>query len=204
MRSLIEKALSRDNPARRGMRSDLDLNMDLAGHAVMPTSYKPAAVLVPLVERSGDLTVLLTKRTHQLQTHAGQVAFPGGRVDPEDADDTACALRETHEEIGLAREHIDIAGMLDQHKTGTGYLITPIVGFVTPPFELIAEPGEVEAIFEVPLSVILADGALATESMHYKGHLRHYYAMQYDGYNIWGATAAILVGLKQLVEATQI
>ena len=115
----------------------------------------PAAVLFPIVQRPQGHTVLLTQRTDHLRDHAGQVSFPGGRVDAVDVSPQATALRETQEEIGLSPSHIEIFGYLPQYYTGTGFVVTPVVGLLTPPFELQPDPFEVAEIFEVPLSFLL-------------------------------------------------
>lgn len=165
----------------------------------------PASVLVPLVEREGGLTVLLTQRTAHLHDHAGQVAFPGGRAEHDDADAVDTALRETEEEIGLHRRHIDILGTLPLYYTGTGYAVTPVVGLVRPPFELKADPFEVAEIFEVPLRFLM-DGAhhevrSATVPGGAPGEKRTFYTMPYEGYFTWGATAGMLRNLFHFLRA---
>jgi 8-oxo-dGTP pyrophosphatase MutT (NUDIX family) len=115
------------------------------------SELRRAAVLIPLVQRPDGLTVLLTQRTAHLSNHAGQISFPGGRAEDEDSSPIETALRETEEEIGLHRRHVEIVGVLPDYVTGTGYVVTPVIGLVTPPFELIAESNEVAEIFEVPL-----------------------------------------------------
>ncbi|MGZ5200579.1 MAG: CoA pyrophosphatase [Telluria sp.] len=164
---------------------------------------KRAAVLVPLVERDGALHVLLTQRTDHLANHAGQISFPGGRAEETDSSPIETALREAAEEIGLDRKHVDIVGVLPEHVTGTGYRVTPIVGIVTPPFELSADPNEVAEIFEVPLAFLM-DGMkhqrLSVELPEGKG-LRRFYAMPYENYFIWGATAAMLRNLFHFLRA---
>ena len=170
-------------------RVDLDLVGDIA-----PT---PAAVLVPLVEHRSGLTVLLTQRTAHLTDHAGQVSFPGGRVEPHDADAVATALRETEEEIGLHRRHVEIVGQMNDYITGTGFLVTPVVGFVTPGFTLNLDPFEVAEAFEVPLDFLLDPANHARKQLMYKGRLREYYAMPYNGHYIWGATAGMIVNLAR-------
>lgn len=160
---------------------------------------RPAAVLVPLVERADGFTVILTQRTEHLPDHAGQVAFPGGRVDATDADAIAAALRETEEEIGLARAHIEPAGRLDDYLTGTGYVVTPIVGFVRPPFALTPDPREVAAIFEVPLAFVLDRANHVKRTGFWRGHARTYYAIPYEDRFIWGATAGMLINLCEVL-----
>jgi len=162
----------------------------------------PAAVLVPLIEHRGGFTVLLTQRTADLKAHGGQIAFPGGRLEPEDADAQAGALRETEEEIGLARRHVEVLGRLDPYITVSGYEVTPVVGVVTPPFDLRPDPVEVADIFEVPLHFFLDP---ANHQRHSRvvgeGVRRAYYAMPYGERYIWGATAGMLVNLYEVLTA---
>ncbi|MES2152757.1 MAG: CoA pyrophosphatase [Pseudomonadota bacterium] len=163
----------------------------------------PASVLVPLVRRPGGLTLLLTQRTAHLTDHAGQISFPGGRAEDHDASAIETALRETQEEIGLHRRHIDVIGSMPDYVTGTGYRVTPVVGVVTPPFELQADPNEVAEIFEVPLAFLM-DGAnhrrLSFELPDGSGR-RVFYAMPYERFFIWGATAGMLRNLFHFLRA---
>jgi 8-oxo-dGTP pyrophosphatase MutT (NUDIX family) len=203
VKTWLEKALSINNPAARGARSDFDLNREADQEELMQLNLRAAAVLIPIVQHEHGETVLLTKRTEQLSKHAGQVSFPGGSIDPEDADAVAAALRETHEEIGLGHQHIEVLGELDQYRTGTGFEITPIVGLVQPGFVLDLAPDEVADAFEVPLSFFLDRDNHQQQSAVWKGRRRHYYAMPYDEYFIWGATAAMLVNLVDVLEAVR-
>jgi 8-oxo-dGTP pyrophosphatase MutT (NUDIX family) len=163
----------------------------------------PASVLLPIVERSHGLTMLLTQRSPNLTNHPGQIAFPGGRADAGDHSAIDTALRETEEEIGLLRRHIDVIGTLPDYFTLTGYQITPVVALIRPPFDLRAEPGEVEEIFEVPLAFLM-DGMhhqrRALELPNGAGH-RTFYAMPYERFFIWGATAGILRNLFHFLRA---
>ncbi len=178
-------------------RGDHDLD---TGHR--PTGVlTPAAVLVPLITHAGGMTVLLTQRTEHLHDHAGQISFPGGRVDEGDADALAAALRETEEEIGVISDRVEIVGRLDDYVTGTGYLVTPFVGLLAPPVETEAEPFEVADIFEVPLEFVLDPGNRGRKSLTWKGRVRHFYAMEYGERYIWGATAGMLVNLSEILEA---
>lgn len=161
----------------------------------------PAAVLVPLVARSDGLTVLLTERTAHLSHHAGQVSFPGGRVEEIDEDALAAALRETEEEIGLSRERVDLLGWLDEYITGTGFRISPVVGLLTPPFELSPDPFEVADVFEVPLDFILDPANHKRHSRVFEGRERRYHAIPYRGHYIWGATAGMLINLFEVLTA---
>jgi 8-oxo-dGTP pyrophosphatase MutT (NUDIX family) len=155
-----------------------------------------ASVLVPLVQRDDGLHVLLTRRTDHLHDHAGQISFPGGRRDEGDADDIATALRETEEEVGLARQHIEIIGRLPIYTTVTHYLVTPIVGLVKPPFDLALDSFEVAEAFEVPLAFLMSPAHHRRHRFEMGGQARQFLSMpwQQDGrdYFIWGATAAML------------
>nr|WP_231874551.1 CoA pyrophosphatase [Azoarcus sp. KH32C] len=156
---------------------------------------RPAAVLVPLVARLGDVTVLLTRRTDHLHHHPGQISFPGGRVEETDVSSVMTALRETEEEIGLPPDKVELLGELPEYVTGTGFRITPVVGLVHPPFELKLDTFEVAEAFEVPLSYFLDPANHQRHSREYQGRMRQYYAMPYAGHFIWGATAGMLVSL---------
>jgi 8-oxo-dGTP pyrophosphatase MutT (NUDIX family) len=157
----------------------------------------PAAVLFPIVLRDSGATVLLTQRTAHLRDHAGQISFPGGRVELDDLSPTHTALRETEEEIGLAREHIEIIGFLPEYRTGTGFRVIPVVALVRPPFDLKPDPFEVAEVFEVPLEFLLDPDNHKPHSMHYRGVLRHFFAMTYCDYFIWGATAGMIRSLTE-------
>lgn len=156
-------------------------------------SLRPAAVLVPVFEREHDLTILLTRRADHLESHSGQVAFPGGKMHVEDRTPLETALRETHEEVGIGHGHIDLVGELDPYETGTGFIIRPFVGFVAPEAELVLDPGEVAEAFEVPFSFLMDPANHAREQMFWRGKMREFYEMPYNGQRIWGATAAMLV-----------
>jgi 8-oxo-dGTP pyrophosphatase MutT (NUDIX family) len=157
----------------------------------------PAAVLFPIVLRDHGQTVLLTQRTAHLRDHAGQISFPGGRVEAEDASPLHTALRETEEEIGLSREHVEILGYLPEYCTGTGFRVTPVVALVKPPFELALDSFEVAEAFEVPLAFLLDPANHQRHSLHYRGALRHFFAMPYGDYFIWGATAGMIRSLSE-------
>ena len=157
----------------------------------------PAAVLFPIVQREGKHTVLLTQRTAHLRDHAGQISFPGGRVEAEDLSPIHTALRETEEEIGLSRERIQVLGFLPEYRTGTGFRVTPVVALVLPPFELQPDPFEVAEVFEVPLAFLLDPANHQQHSVHYRGALRQYFAMPYGDYFIWGATAGMIRSLTE-------
>jgi 8-oxo-dGTP pyrophosphatase MutT (NUDIX family) len=162
--------------------------------------FVPAAVLVPFVFGANP-GVLLTKRTAHLKKHAGQISFPGGRIDPEDASPEAAALREAEEEIGLDPAQVELAGRLPDHVTGTGYRITPILGLLPSGLGLaglglIPSPDEVDEVFELPLAVLLDPDAPRRTSAFWRGRMREYWEWPHAEHHIWGATAAILVGLS--------
>lgn len=180
------------------VRGDRDLNPTLEPRSPLV----PAAVLVPLVQREEALTVLLTRRTDHLADHAGQISFPGGRIEPFDRDPIAAALREAQEEIGLDEATIEIAGRLDTYQTGTGFEVTPVVGLVTPPVDLSPDPIEVAEVFEVPLAFILDPANHQRETRHYRGVERRFWVLPYRHYYIWGATAAMLVNLSEVLRET--
>ncbi|GGC03988.1 CoA pyrophosphatase [Pseudoduganella buxea] len=161
----------------------------------------PASVLVPLVQRLHGLSLLLTLRTAHLNDHAGQVAFPGGRAEHFDAHAIDTALRETEEEIGLHRRHIDVLGTLPLYYTGTGYSVTPVVALVAPPFELKADPFEVADIFEVPLAFLMDGANHQRRSVQTAAGRRSFYTMPYEDYFIWGATAGMLRNLFHFLRA---
>ncbi|MGE5545566.1 MAG: CoA pyrophosphatase [Solirubrobacterales bacterium] len=160
----------------------------------------PAAVLVPLFERPDGMTVLLTQRTAHLANHPGQISFPGGRLDPGDCgDQIACALRETEEEVGLAREHVTVLGQLDEYVTGTGFAVTPVVGVITPPVDLSPDSFEVAEIFEVPLEFLVDPANHRLHRREVAGRSRPFWAMTWQDRLIWGATAGILVNLSDIL-----
>ena len=182
-----------------GLRACLSSEPETAGTVLEDGSgdgvLTPAAVLFPIVLHEAAPTVLLTQRTAHLKDHAGQISFPGGRVEPEDLSVRHAALRETEEEVGLAAEHIEIVGFLPEYRTSTGFRVTPVVGFVTPPFALQPDPFEVAEVFEVPLSFLLDPANHQQHEVHWRGKLRQYYAMPYGDYFIWGATAGMIMSL---------
>jgi 8-oxo-dGTP pyrophosphatase MutT (NUDIX family) len=180
----------------REVNSDFDLNQ----------TWKPfdpsapltmAAVLVPLVERDEGLTVLLTKRSDGLRNHSGQIALPGGRRDPGESL-WQTALREAEEEIGLDRGFVDLIGLSSPYRTGTNYLVTPVVGFVRPGFTLTPNPGEVADIFETPFGFLMDPGNYEQhEWKSPEGLLRRFYATTHEDRYIWGATAGMLRALYE-------
>ena len=173
----------------------LDGDHVLNGRSRHSGAITPAAVLVPLIERNAGLHVLLTQRAAHLNKHAGQVSFPGGRSDPEDAHAAATALRETEEEVGITPNFVEVVGRLDDYQTGTGFRVTPIVGFVRPEFQLSLQTAEVATTFEVPLQFIFDKRNHAIESRPWQGGERRYYIFRYQQFEIWGATAGMLINL---------
>ncbi len=165
----------------------------------LPAGLTPAAVLVPLVTHAQGMTAIFTQRTEHLADHAGQVSFPGGRVERGDADATATALRETQEEIGLAPDRVDVIGRLGAFDTSTGFSVTPVVGLVAPPVSLVLDSFEVAEAFEVPLGFLLDAANHRRERRMHEGRLREYFVLDYDGRVIWGATARMIVSLSEVV-----
>jgi len=157
-----------------------------------------AAVLIPVISR-GELTVLFTQRTTHLKSHAGQVSFPGGRVEPGDASAEFTALREAEEEIGLPASRVEVLGRLPDYRTRTGFRVTPVVGAVTPPLELAPDPREVAEVFEVPLAFLLDPGNRQRRTREFQGMQVGYYVFEYGGRSIWGATAGMLVNLYRML-----
>ena len=166
--------------------------------AAAPT---PAAVLVGLVDRAAGPALLLTQRTEHLRDHAGQICFPGGRIEPDDASAAAAALREAEEEIGLDPARVSILGKLPPYQTVTGFRISPVVGWISPPFELRPDPFEVAEAFEVPLHFVLDPENHRRQSYRRGPVTRGYYVLPYQGRFIWGATAGILVNLARVLRA---
>jgi 8-oxo-dGTP pyrophosphatase MutT (NUDIX family) len=194
-RDWLVEALARPTPESARNMSD---GFRLPGRGGAPT---PAAVLVPLVNRPEGLQVLLTQRTDHLSDHAGQISFPGGRVEAVDPSHAAAALRETQEEVGLLPSRVAVLGELAPYETVTGFRVTPVVGWVEPPFDLAPDPFEVADVFEVPLAFLLDP---ANQQRHFRmlGALRRdYWAIPYRDRYIWGATAAMLLILDRTLRA---
>jgi len=163
------------------------------------TAVTEAAVLVPLVNRDGGEQVLLTQRTEHLRDHGGQVSFPGGRVEPDDADREATALREMEEEVGLAAGRVTLLGRLPRYDIPSGFRITPVVGWIEPPFEVALDAFEVAEVFEAPLAHFLDPANYQRREYRFRGRHRHYLAIPWAGRYIWGATAGMLYSLCRLL-----
>lgn len=191
---IIDKISGR-SPCETHVRGDHDLNPDLHPKA----GLKQAAVLVPLVIHENEVTVLFTQRTDDLEHHPGQVSFPGGHIDPVDNSAEDAALRETEEEVGLGRQHIEIIGRLDTYKTRTGFSVIPVVGLVRPPFEINPDPGEVAEVFEVPFPFLMNPDNHERHTREFQGATREFYAMPYNGHFIWGATAGMVINLYDVL-----
>ncbi|RKQ70291.1 CoA pyrophosphatase [Oceanibaculum indicum] len=191
--------------ARHGglLTGDGDMSPGLPETAPGYVPGRPAAVLVPLVQRPDEISVLLTRRTDHLYHHPGQISFPGGRIEADDLDDpVSAALRETEEETGIPRDVVEVIGRLSPYRTRTGFSVVPVIGLLTPPFETRPDPFEVAEIFEVPLSFILDRANHQVHSREGDGVKRSFYVLPYMDYYIWGATAAMLVNLANIVLRT--
>ena len=180
-----------------GGSSDYDLNPEFTA-ALQERSLRPASVLIPLIERTNGWRVILTKRASHLKHHAGQVSFPGGKVEAGETGLTA-ALREAEEEIGLPRTAVDMIGPLDIHETVTNFSVTPFIGMVKD-FVPVIDVGEVEEVFEVPLDFLMSAENMSVQGRNWQGHRRLYYTIPYGPYYIWGATARMIKALADRVE----
>ncbi|WP_300542121.1 CoA pyrophosphatase [Maricaulis sp.] len=181
-----------DAPAAAPVRSDGDLNGGLPDRVTPP---REAAVLAPLIVHDGPPRLLLTERAAHLPRHAGQIAFPGGRVDPAGETPAQAAVRELEEEVGIAPEHVELIGRFDGYLTVTGFHVTPFVGVLRPGYVLRPDPGEVADVFETPFDFLMDPANHRRHSRAWQGHTRHFYAMPWEGRYIWGATAGMLKSL---------
>jgi 8-oxo-dGTP pyrophosphatase MutT (NUDIX family) len=171
---------------------------EAANWAAEGIAMRDAAVLVPIIWHEAAPSILLTLRSARLSAHAGQVAFPGGRLEPGETAQAA-ALREAAEEVGLDPRLPRIAGALPEHLTGTGFRVTPVVAFLDPPLTLTPDPGEVDAIFELPLAVVMDPTAPERRRTEWRGRMRDYWVWPHPEHLIWGATATMLVNLAQVL-----
>jgi 8-oxo-dGTP pyrophosphatase MutT (NUDIX family) len=209
MESLYTKAHIRESLDPRPSTPEQDMQW-LSGaspelqsrvRASLPAQRVPAAVLVPLVEHATGLTVLLTQRAETLKDHAGQISFPGGRIEPDDRDAWHAALREAHEEIGLLPDLVEFAGYLPDHFVITGFRVTPVVGFVNPDYQLRIAEAEVHDVFEVPLDYILDAANHKSRRRQLHGLTIDVHDIPYGERNIWGATAGMLLTLRRMLQS---
>jgi 8-oxo-dGTP pyrophosphatase MutT (NUDIX family) len=189
---LRERLRSRPAPASAVYGDDGALERQAAG-------VTPAAVLVPVIDHAGAPTVLFTRRTAHLKAHSGQISFPGGRAEPDDPSVEFTALRETQEEIGLAPGRVEVVGRLSEYFTRTGFRVTPVVGVVRPPLELVPDAREVDEVFEVPLAFLLDSRNHRRASREIGGRTAHYYEIEHNNRVIWGATAGMLINLYRML-----
>ena len=187
----LRERLTRTPPARPVYGDD--------GPRREPQDATVAAVLVPIVTHGAGLTVLFTRRTAHLKHHSGQVSFPGGRAEPADAGPEVTALREAEEELGLPRQRVEVLARLPEYFTRTGFRVTPIVGLVAPPLELVPDAREVDAVFEVPLAFLLDARNHRRETRDFGGRSATYYVIEHDSHRIWGATAGMIVNLYRMI-----
>ncbi len=170
-------------------------NLDKASWRFNAAAYRQAAVLIAIVDKP-EPSVILTRRPLHMKKHAGQIAFPGGKMEQDDADAKTAAMREAYEEIGLESQYIDILGYLDIYQIGSGFNICPVVAKVSQGFELIGDPNEVDEIFDLPLDFLMSEGNFKIYSKNWNGNIHKFYALEYNDYFIWGATADMLKNFR--------
>lgn len=200
-RILTRPDIERAVRVAEGRRSDYDLNPEIKETLNRGRRLRPAAVLCGLVERRGAMHVILTQRPDSLREHAGQIAFPGGKIEKSDRDPVHAALREAEEEIGLAPAAVEVIGRIDPYVTGTGFQVEPVVGFVDPAAKLRLDRREVDEAFEAPLDFLMDPANLRLETGRWGGRERRYYAIPWRGRFIWGATAGMLKSLADRLAA---
>jgi 8-oxo-dGTP pyrophosphatase MutT (NUDIX family) len=199
---MARQPLSYGIDAGRRLDEDGNASANLRLEHLLPTGlWKMAAVLVPVIARKPEVTVLLTLRTSHLNEHSGQIAFPGGKVEESDATPVETALREVKEEVGIPRELLTPLSLLDLHNTGTGFRIIPVLALADPAIEPVPHPGEVADVFEVPLSFLMEEQNHKQQRREWKGRQVLFYSMEYEDRYIWGATAAILRNLYERLYA---
>lgn len=187
LRSALSRGVEPGMILLTGDRDDIDLP---PGDTLLP-----AAVLIAVTDRA-EPGVILTQRTETMRKHAGQIAFPGGRIDPGE-DIVTAALREAEEEIGLSPRDVMVAGVTEPYRSGSGYIITPVLGVIPPDLPLDPNPDEVEDWFEVPLDILFDPANYERQQAHWQGQDRHYYDMDWQGRRIWGVTAGIIINLAR-------
>lgn len=189
LRDRLEKALvqGHENDIAHELYNERDHIDDVSG-------LRNAAVLIAVTDRPNP-GVIFVQRPNHMRNHPGQVAFPGGKIDPEDRDEVDAALREAHEEVALERQHVDVIGLTDSFQSGSGYNIQPVLGVIPPDLPFVSDPNEVESWFEAPLDFVLDPKNRTTHEGIWNGRKRHYYEMFWDDYRIWGITAGILNNL---------
>ncbi|MBT8417215.1 MAG: CoA pyrophosphatase [Silicimonas sp.] len=189
LRRLLLAAINATGPPT----SDYDLNP--VSESRQRSSLRPASVLLPIVQRPGGARIFLTKRSSALEHHPGQIAFPGGKIDPDDDGAIGAALREAHEEIGLHPRQVELLGILPPHETVTGFTVTPVLALVDPAYVPVREVGEVDEVFEAPFSHVTTTTHYSVQSRRWRGEWRKYYTVAWGPYYIWGATARMLRAL---------
>ena len=195
IRNIVTRLLAAPEP----MPDACDLVADFVLGDLGDEPPVPAAVLIALVEREFGYTVLYTERAGGLRKHSGQVAFPGGRIDPEDHDAAYAALREANEEVALHPEDAQVLGFMPYFYTGTNYFITPVVAIVEPRAPFVPNPGEVDAVFEVPLDLLVAETSYRSLHVHHRGERRQTWQIDHEGHVIWGITAALTRRFREVV-----
>ncbi len=185
------------------VRSDFDLNPEVRAAELGVHRQRRAAVLCALRPQGRDLHVVLTKRAEHLSQHAGQVAFPGGKIDAGDRDAVAAALREADEEIGLPPSGVEVLGTLDDYLTSTGFRVTPVLGLIPSTWDAVPDPNEVDVVFEPPLSFLMDPENHTRDHREWNGTRRYFYAMPWQGHYIWGATAGMLKQLSDRLAAVR-